>query len=143
MKNVRIWFLLIFLGNSCFSDPLVLSENVDKVVVERSATIYPYYHYIPENDRIKLILNKEKIKFFINDINNCGLVLNPEIHQDISETPFCYEIKIYSRNVLIATFRTDGIYFYYEGNKSSYNCGKNLLKYWGNNPYVSEENSCL
>jgi len=143
MKKYKILFLILLLSRICFSDPLILSENVNKVVVEPSAKIYPYYHHIPENDRLKFILNKGKIKSFINDLNKCAFILNPEIHQEISEIPFCYEIKIYNRNVLIAAFRTNGVLFYYERNKSSYDCGKNLLKYWRKNPHLSEENSCL
>jgi hypothetical protein len=145
MKNVRIWFLLIFLGNSCFSEPLVLFDDIDKIIVETSATVYPSYHSLPENDRIRLILNKKNIKIFIDDLNNSELMLDSGLHKSLSKYS-CYEIKMYCRNKLITVIRTNGIQFYYEKNESLYHAKKNLFKYWKDHPHyevLSEENSCL
>jgi hypothetical protein len=122
------------------SNPLVPSKNVTKIelvkiVVEGNAIgggaiIY----YAPDSLQKKLVLKKEKNKIFLSDINRMTLV------KEKTELFICCEVRLYERENVIATFKTDGHHFYdeekhllyeyqYIGNEMTYT--DVLYKYWG------------
>ena len=149
MKKYRVLFFnLFFVASVCFSDELILPENVDKIVLERAKVIYmsgskrinadgsPCPNsksiYIPENNRKKRILEKKMNKQFINEINKLRLIDNK--NEEFSEA-FCHEIKLYNQGNLVAVFiagrhylvdvKDQFSYFYHSNDEEDI-----LKKYW-------------
>jgi len=102
------------------SNPLVPSKNVTKIelvkiVVEGNAIgggaiIY----YAPDSLQRNLVLKKEMNKYFLNDINRLALVTERR------ELFICCDVNLYERENVIATFKTDGHYFYDEEKRLLY-----------------------
>jgi len=125
-------FSMNLLLNSCCSDKLIISENINKVEL---VFVVEDFKEVPENDRKKIILKNRMNKRFFNDINKLELFSVKGEYFFV----FCYEIKIYNNENLVMTFETNGNHFYNKEKNLIYRSEKNLLeKYWG----ITEENAC-
>jgi hypothetical protein len=128
------------LGDKTKSSQSLSFKNVTKIelvkIVTQKAVKHRgvIYRYAPDSLQRKRILKKEMNIRFLNDVNRMALVT------ERTELLICCEVNLYEREHIIATFKTDGHYFYdkeihllyeyqYIGDKMNYT--DLLYKYWG------------
>jgi hypothetical protein len=128
------------LGDKTKSSQLLSFKNITKIELVRMVTQKVakgrgvIINYAPDSLKKKSILKKEMNRRFLNDVNRMALVTIKR------EMFICCEINLYERENIIATFKTNGHYFYdeekhllyeyqYIGNEMNYT--DLLYKYWG------------
>jgi len=110
--------------------------------IELEKVIQNLDEYIPENLRRRVVLERKMNSNFLKDFNKMVLLVGHII------VGFCYNVNIYDNEKLIATFETNGDWFYDRENKLMYQLYKKdsiykseenfLRKYWD----IYEENRC-
>ena len=147
MRKTNIFCLILFLGTCCFSEPLVLPEDVDEIVIE-----IVFRHHVSHVEPKILILDGKKNKQFIRELNSSALWTDEEgvwLYGKLLLTTcaMVHKIKIYNKKKLIAEFYTTGTEHYDVKSGLFYETEKNLLRgeFWGKHkywPYLLPENFC-